>query len=389
MIPSDQIANTGELTESRELMHDDNAIGLRDIVHDDDVVVIDLDSEDEEPNPKRQKLDNAIDASDEGSCGGANSADRVNNNVDITSDNLHNNDEVAIDENYVALNGKNEPESINNIGSQSVATAEPEESSQNKTVIELNEEKEQAIGRLKEIWHSAGTTETCPATEMETLVSLTIEEMETAVQMLELTELSESGVLTACSHLVTVSELISYSNCVCFLKSAMLGKVMALTQNASRVLVSAVTMVANGYPKQLIDSVIVPCVVGIFDLPQLDLVTRLLKDSFSEANQIYFMNNLIAGQELELNDSKIALIQTLLETLNIHNEIMVKILNLFEREATKLAKNLKFGKLLLALVNKHGKLLGGENLIKFSNILDKHHTFVKKSIQITIKKLKS
>ena len=373
--PLDQPAQTREVTESGNIIH-----------HDDDVIVIDLDSDDETPNPKRIKLDNVIHGSDEDSNIRLNTVEILKTDQEMISENSNN--KVTKDENSVDLSDDIELDSVNDNDSHSTETAESAECKKNdKTVIELSQDKEEAIGRLKEIWHSATTAETCPAPELELLVSLTTEEMESAVQTLELTEMSENSVHSACNHLVTVSELISYSNCVCFLRFALLGKVMTLTQNASRVLVSAVTMAANRYPKQLIDSVLVPCVVGILDLPQLDLLTRLLKESLSDPNQLYFMNKFIAYQELEINDCKIALVQILLETLNIDEDVIVKVLKLFDRQATGLAKNLKFGKLLLALVNKHGKLLVGDNLIRLSNIVDKHQTFVKKSIENSIKKL--
>ena len=375
MTPLDQPAQTREVIESGNIIH-----------HDDDVIIIDLESDDEKPKPKRLKLDNVKPATDEDSNIDSNAVESLNTDQEMVHvcDNSNN----QLDDSSVDSSDNIAPDSVNYNNSHATETVESAESRKDKTAIILSQDKEQAIGRLKEIWHSATTAETCPAQELELLVSLTAEEMESAVQTLELTEMSEASVHTACSHLVSVSELISYSNCVCFLKFALLGKVMTLAQNASRVLESAVTMAANRYPKQFIDSVLVPCVVGSFELPQLDLVARLLKESLSDPNQLYFMNNFIAGQELEINDCKIALVQTLLETLNINDEVLVKIVKLFERQATRLAKNLKFGKLLLALVNKHGKLLGGDNLIRLSNIVDKHQTFVKKSIENAIKKLR-
>ena len=356
-----------------------------DITHQDDVIVIDLDSDEDAPKPKRQRLDNFNPATDQDANINSNSREIINTAEEMICDNSNN--KVTNNENSVDSSNFIEQDAVDN--SLENVTTKSVQHIEDKTEIELSQDKEEAIGRLKEIWHSANTSETCPAQELESLVSLTSEEMETAVKKLELTEMNENSVLTACSHLASVSELISYGNCVCFLRFALCEKVVTLTQNASRVLVSAVTMVANRYPKQLIDSVLVRCVVGSFDSPHLDLVTRLLKESFNEGTQLYFMKSFIADQELEINDSKIALIQTLLETTNIDPEIIEKILNLFERQTSKLAKNLKFGKLLLAVVTKHGKLLRGENLIKFSSIVDKHQTFVKKSVENAVKKLKS
>ena len=270
--------------------------------------------------------------------------------------------------------------------SDSTGKEPSEEFSSCELELKLSQAKKQGIEKLKEIWHNA--VEECPSEDLQLFVSLTSDEMRVAMEILELSEICETAVVVACGHIVGMSDLISYSNCVSFLNSALCDKVMTLTQNASRGLSSAVTMVTDKYPKQTIDGVLVPCFSGNFGAPQMDLISYLVKECLSVGNQFYFLTKLNSCDG-ELNDSKISLIQNLIETVNIDNDAINSLLSRFETQAPNLVKNLKFSKLLLALVNKHGKVMMKDSLLRFASIVDKNKTFLKKSIENVVKKLKS
>ena len=330
---------------------------------DDDVVIV-IDDEDSEPTAKRQRLENYQPVICYDVYTDTEVEDKTDNLLDKAAET------VFGDETYNT--GTHVTENIQ------IAVS--------KNELQLSQVKEQAVEKLKEIWHNA--VETSPEEELKSFVSLNSEEMKIAVEKLDLHDMSENSIAIACSHIVRVSELISYNNCICFLNSILCDKVMTLTQNASRALVGAVIMIANAYPKQLIDSVLVPCFKGDFSSPQVDLISRLLKENLNELNQVYFLTKLVECG-FEVNDSKIILMQNLIEAVNVNGELLHKILCLFEVHSLDLGKNLKFGKLLLAIGNKHGKMMGSESLAKFSSIVDQHQTFLKKSIENVVKKLKS
>lgn len=358
-------AEVGKIKETRE------------ITDHDDIICIEDDSNDSEPKAKRRKLEIPGD--------GANVVANLDTNTE------EGREEVA---SHSYLHAEVHETNMKEIVTSDVLFEKTRVDDSPKGRItevpeidsnSLDQEKEQDKERIRETEHNAKITDLTEV--LKTLVSMTTEEMENAVQELDIGEMSEDNILAACGHLTAVSELISYSNCVCFLKFVLCDTVMSLTQKASRVLASAVNMVADKYPKQLTDSVLMPCVKGTFDTPQLDLMTIILKEQFSDGNQHYFLRSIVEG-ELELNDSKITLLQTLIDITNTDNDILRKLFFLFETQSSNLAKNLKFGKLLLAVANKYGRVLSGENLTTFSNIVDKHQTFLKKSVQNVIKKLR-
>ena len=100
------------------------------------------------------------------------------------------------------------------------------------------------------------------------------------------------------------------------------------------------------------------------------------------------MQKLLALQ-FEIDDNNLTFLQTVVESgCDFNEESFFIILERLDLVALKFAKNKLFGKLLLGLINKFNKLLTGKNKTLFETLVDKHSTFLKKTILNSLKKMK-
>ena len=383
---NDKVTEIGELAGK---LKTDTAADDDDGDDDDDNVIV-IDDDDCEPITKRRRLEGSWTTHSNDICMDIvheEIADTCNLSAitSCTVDKVHDKSTEVILDSSRNDGNKNGHESDTESAIDSVKTNDISMERENE--FQLSQIKGQAVEKLKEVWHNGGMEKSADE-ELKVFVAFNSEEMKIAIDQLALEDLSEEAAALACSQVTTVSEMISYDNCVSFLNCTLCGKVMALTENASRVLVGAVSAVANTYPKQLIDGVLVPCFKSSFASPQVDLILRLLKENLNESNQLNFFSKLLESK-FDVTDSKIALIQSLVEAVYVNSELMQKLLRCFEIHSQSLKKNLKFGKLLLAVANKHGSDMESESLAKFSSLADTHQTFLKKSIDNVIKKLKT
>ena len=82
------------------------------------------------------------------------------------------------------------------------------------------------------------------------------------------------------------------------------------------------------------------------------------------------------------------MLQTIFDSkLDIENSLLTVILESLKDLGIKLEKNLKFGKLILALISKFGRQMTMEHKEILSQILMTHKSFLKKTIQAAVTKL--
>ena len=252
--------------------------------------------------------------------------------------------------------------------------------------LEFSQSKEEILNNLKEFWESNSFSQ-CEG-DLEIFLNFSGDEMDAACERLCLKSMTEGSLSTACSHIVSASDIISYNNCVKFLTFTLQGKVKALCQNASRTLASTVTLMAETFPKQLTDAVFVPCIYDGILAPQSDLICKILKETIATGSRSYVFQKLIEKGFL-INEHTVLVLQTLVDKKSELDSCNVaRLFSLLQGAAKECDKNLKFGKLLVAIVNGYGKLLTDDGLVSLQHLADRHNTFMKKSLQAAVKKLK-
>lgn len=240
---------------------------------------------------------------------------------------------------------------------------------------------------LKDIWYNVLTENSLECLNEITQLSST--EMENFCKFVKFDSMTDESIELSCQHICTISDAISYGNTVVFLQSVLGNRIKHLSQNASRKLVGAITQTAHVFPKQLTEAVLLPSMMLSELSPgQTELISRVVKETFSNSTRGFLMHILLQNG-IEINDSKLQVLQTLLECgCDFMGQDMTKLVAVLNASSGAMTKNLKFSKLLLAVVTEYGDLVK-RNLSELEAVLDKHNTFMKKKILAALSKLKA
>lgn len=246
---------------------------------------------------------------------------------------------------------------------------------------------EGTIHKIKEIWQNCILD-----SEIEGLSEvsrLSVKEIEQFCKLMDFDSMSDDSIELVCQHLCQIADSLSYNSAVSILSFVLGQRVMHLSQKASRKLSGALTLVSQKFPKQTVDSILLPCILqqnmATF---QSEILCKTVKDSLNAVTKGYFIQK-VMQDNLVFNENKLLVLQTLIDsTCDLTQDTLFSFTECLSEAAVPMAKNLKFGKLLLAVVNKHGKLFNIELKHKFEVIVDKHNTFLKKSILTALSKIK-
>lgn len=243
------------------------------------------------------------------------------------------------------------------------------------------------ISRLKEIWQNCIADSKIEG--LNAVSKLSLKEIEVFCKMMDFDSMSDDSIELVCQHLCLVSDSLSYSSAVCILTFVLGQRTLHLSQKASRKLSGAVTLVSQKFPKQTVDSVLLPCTLQQ-EIPavQSEIVCKMIKECLNAATKEYFIKKLIQNSFI-FNENKIPVLQTVIDSnCDMTGDTLSGFLNCLNEASIQMAKNLKFGKLLLALINKHSTMFNRDLKNQFEIILGKHNTFLKKSIQNILNKIK-
>ena len=315
------------------------------------MIILDTsDDEIEEPAPKRQKTD-----------------------MDSSTQVEHSSQTVAMetcDKEYTSSNNK-ETNDKSNEGSSST----------------IFDGKEGLICKLKEIWQNCIKDKEIEGLSEISKLSLT--EIEVFCKKIDFHSMTDDSIELVCQHLCQVADSLSYSSAICILTFVLGHRITQLSHNASRKLLGAITLVSQNFPKQTVESVLIPCIIqDKVTSAQIEILCKTLKDCLNSATRGHFIKKLLQNN-FALTENKLPVFQTVIDTgCDLTCDVLSDLLLCIDEEAISMAKNLKFGKLVFAIVNKHSKLFNQELKTKVEHILDKHNTFLKKSIHSALTKIK-
>ncbi|XP_063400714.1 uncharacterized protein LOC134685166 [Mytilus trossulus] len=202
-------------------------------------------------------------------------------------------------------------------------------------------------------------------------------------------DMSETAMATACNQIQQLDRMISHSNCTVLLSALLLQKVIEMNQSASRMLTGVVAMVTESFSKPLIEGVLVPAFeYHQFGIYQADLIIKVCKEIFNNTDKLYFLEQMLK-KPIDITDNHISVLHALFEgKVDISESLLLTVLETFKIYGCKLEKNLKFGKLIVALVNKYGAQMNKDHKEILTQMVMSHKSFLKKSIQAAVIKLK-
>ncbi|KAL5006629.1 hypothetical protein ScPMuIL_015435 [Solemya velum] len=240
---------------------------------------------------------------------------------------------------------------------------------------------------LQRCWCNSSMTSCDPPSSISVLTSVTPHQMSVICQQLGMHMFTDVAMATACRHLSTLSDIISFANCSVILEQLFLYKLQNLSDSASRLFTTAMLEMAEEFPKQLIDVVLVPCTGGSLGQSQMEILCRVLNEVLLPENRTYFLRKTLVNPG-PINDSMLALFQVIISSkIDVNGEILEQYLTLLEKVSQEMQNSQKYGKLVLLSVQRYGKQMSHGQLCILESIAACHQTFLKKSIKATVTRL--
>ncbi|CAG2216337.1 FANCE [Mytilus edulis] len=256
-----------------------------------------------------------------------------------------------------------------------------------KSQTDIQPEDLEKMKMIKDRWESGEDAEV--QDEMDLILTSNTSVVEMMCKEVCIEDMSETAMATACNQIQQLDRMISHSNCTVMLSALLLQKVIEMNQSASRILTGVVAMVAESFSKPLIEGVFVPAVENHqYGTYQADLIIKVCKEIFHNTDKLYFLE-LMLKKSIDITDNHISVLHALFEgKVDISDSLLLTVLESFKIYGCKLEKNLKFGKLIVALVNKYGAQMNKEHKEILTQMMMSHKSFLKKSIQAAVAKLK-
>ncbi|XP_033752989.1 Fanconi anemia group E protein-like [Pecten maximus] len=238
--------------------------------------------------------------------------------------------------------------------------------------------------KLRESWQSG--TETPP--EIDLFLIATPDQIKAVAIELKFSSLTDSEVLTACQSLTSLANILSEASSAQFMSSVVHPKIADLKQSASRQLLGVISLAAEHFPKGLIEGVFVRCLEQGLGQAQTDIFCKVIKTGLQDSARLQMIQKLTECTKC-LDESIVAIYQTLIDTkVELSEYFMTNMVNTFHSNSSGLEKNPKYGKLLLAVVNKYGHQFTSGNIDVMEKEVQKNGTFLKKALSAALNKLR-
>lgn len=284
------------------------------------------------------------------------------------------------------------------IKNQPVMGAEPnkadqslEDAKSSAESLELPKAIQDQVPRLKQLLKTfeerLDGLEDAPPVELQILHECSPSQMDLLCAQLQLPQLSDPGLLQLCTWLLSLSPDLSLSNATVLARSLFLGRILSLTSSASRLLTIALTSFSAKYTypvcRALLGSVLQAPETGS---AQTELLCRLMKDEALDPD----MRVLMLGQILELpwKEETFLVLQSLLErqvemTPEKFNVLMEKLC----KEGLAATTSMAYAKLILTVMTKYQANITETQRLSLATPLALNTTFLRKSLQATLRHL--
>ncbi|OWF54744.1 Fanconi anemia group E protein-like [Mizuhopecten yessoensis] len=238
--------------------------------------------------------------------------------------------------------------------------------------------------KLKESWQSG--SETPP--EIDLFLIATPDQIKSVALALNFCSLTDSEVLSACQSLTSLASILSEAASVQFMRSVVHPKIADLKHSASRQLLGVISLSAERFPRGLIEGVFVKCVEQGLGSAQTDVFCKVIKTDLQDSARAQMIKKMIECTK-RLDEHVVCIYQTLIDTKVELSESMLKdMVVTFHTNSCGLEKNLKYGKLLLAVVNKYGHKFTIEILEVMEKEVQKNETFLRKALRAALNKIR-
>ncbi|XP_069344656.1 Fanconi anemia group E protein isoform X1 [Eulemur rufifrons] len=248
------------------------------------------------------------------------------------------------------------------------------------------------VPRLQQLLKTFGEglegLEDAPPVELQLLHECSpSQQMDLLCAQLQLPQLSDTGLLQLCTWLLALSPDLSFSNATVLTRSLFLGRILSLTSSASRLLTTALTSFCAKYTHPVCRALLGPVLQAPDTGPaQTELLCCLMKDESLEPGALVLM----LGQILELpwKEETFLVLQSLLErqvemTPEKFNVLMEKLC----KEGLAATTSMAYAKLMLTVMIKYQANITEAQRLGLAVALEPNTTFLRKSLQATLRHL--
>ena len=257
----------------------------------------------------------------------------------------------------------------------------------------LNDGFQIKISALENLLQSSDIKEQDVTNELEVLSSCTSVQLESICTHLNLKSVSESSAVSLCQMFVSIPVEPSFRNAAVFASHCLLPKIHRLQQAVSRQLLNAVFSFANRHSRAFCDGVIIKLVCDSnLGVPQADVVNRVIKDYFNGDTRVYLLEQILViksdsqGLPFTWSENTVSIVQTIIDFKpGLSRDLFATFIMVLEKQSGMLSKSLKFGKLMLAVINKYCEHIAS-HYNSFLRIIEGNNTFFKKAGLSALKK---
>ncbi|XP_057685377.1 Fanconi anemia group E protein isoform X2 [Corythoichthys intestinalis] len=203
---------------------------------------------------------------------------------------------------------------------------------------------------------------------------------------LSLSDLAEHTLLQLCSTILALSPDLSFSTAVTLIKSLLLQKVLALSEPASRCLVSAVISLGSRYTRSMCHALIEPLLEQEnLGSAQVELLNKLIEGCLDSHYRLLVLQITL---KISWSETLLSFIHSLLESKpDMNEELFTELIEHLISQAPLFIKSVKFAKMMLTVLTKYASLVSASQKHSLSGCLMLNETFLKKSLQAMLKRI--
>ncbi|KAF7654281.1 hypothetical protein LDENG_00071620 [Lucifuga dentata] len=211
-------------------------------------------------------------------------------------------------------------------------------------------------------------------------------QVEVFCSMLSLPDVAEQTLPKLCSCILSLSPDLSYSTAATLIKSLLLGKVLSLSEPASRCLVTAVTSLCSHYPRPMCHALIRPVLeeknIGN---PQAEVLNRLIESCLDHHYRLLVLQMTF---NVAWSEAVLSIIHSLLDSKpELNEDLFTQFTDQLVSQAPQFTKSVKFAKMMLTVLTKFTSHVTDAHKHSLSGCLMLNETFLKKSLQAALKRI--
>ncbi|TRY60108.1 hypothetical protein DNTS_012009 [Danionella cerebrum] len=250
----------------------------------------------------------------------------------------------------------------------------------------LSEHLKVAVPVIKELLNAESGWDEGAVSKLRVFHDCDLEEVELLCSALGLSDAPEQCLPQFCSCLLALTPDLSHSTACALITHLLLEKVGSLSEPASRCLVTAVLSFSSRYPRPTCQSLIQPILQkGQIGGAQAELLCRLVIDSLEQHHRLLVFRMAVG---VSWDENVLSIIHALLDTkLEMNEEDFSIFTEQLFNQSPYFSKSVKFAKMLLSVLTKYQANVNPTCHHTLTSCLSFSETFLKKSLQVALKRI--